>query len=159
MKKIDYVGAGEMKVSIGPSVLKAVGVGSCLIICLFDTKKRVGIMSHAMLPSSSLLSFVSNPFKFVDKSIEIAVEKMQMLGCKKKDIVAKIIGGANLFNGLELLEDIGKKNIEIARKKLGELGIKIVAEDVGGNFGRSVYFHTDTGEVVVITTTQLVKKL
>ncbi len=158
-KKVDYVGIGELKVAINPTVFKAVGVGSCVIICLFDIKKRIGVMAHAMLPDSSFASFISNPFKFVDKAIEAGIEKMQALGCKKEDIIAKIIGGANLFKGVEILKDIGKKNVEMARKKLNELGVRIVAEDVGGTFGRSVYFHTDTGEVIVITTTQSVKKL
>jgi chemotaxis protein CheD len=37
------------------------------------------------------------------------------------------------------------------RKILTNLGIKIVAEDVGGDYGRTIDFYLETGEVKIKT--------
>ncbi|HQP58848.1 MAG TPA: hypothetical protein PLI28_07745 [Petrotogaceae bacterium] len=45
--------------------------------------------------------------------------------------------------------DIGKRNIEAVRLKLKQKGIRIIAEDVGGNRARSIEFNISTGELMV----------
>ena len=35
------------------------------------------------------------------------------------------------------------------KKSLNDLGIRVMAEDVGGSVGRTMILHTDTGEVEV----------
>jgi EAL domain-containing protein (putative c-di-GMP-specific phosphodiesterase class I) len=41
--------------------------------------------------------------------------------------------------------DLGSKNIEVARRRLDEEKIPVLAEDLGGNHGRRLVFRTDTG--------------
>ena len=47
-------------------------------------------------------------------------------------------------------KDIGRENIEIARKILSKRKISIISKDVGGEKGRKVVFNTDTNEIAVL---------
>lgn len=46
---------------------------------------------------------------------------------------------------------IGKRNVEAVRSKLKELNIRVLAEDVEGNYGRTIEFFCETGELTVKT--------
>ena len=82
-------------------------------------------------------------------------EKMlrEKLGAKKSRMVAKIAGGAKMFaisstsrlSGL----NVGDNNIESARLNFKELGIDIIAEDVGLNYGRTIEFYAEDGRLVI----------
>ena len=48
------------------------------------------------------------------------------------------------------LGSIGEKNIIAVKSKLKELGIKVVSEDVGLSYGRTIIFDPDTEELTVI---------
>ena len=65
--------------------------------------------------------------------------------------VAKIAGGAKMFevSGLSDVGNIGARNAEAAKKILKEKGIRLVAEDTGLNYGRTVELHCDTGEFLI----------
>ena len=45
--------------------------------------------------------------------------------------------------------NIGARNAEAAKAKLKQLGIRLVAEDTGLNYGRTVELHCDTGEFYI----------
>jgi chemotaxis protein CheD len=45
--------------------------------------------------------------------------------------------------------NVGERNVEAVKKKLKELGIPILAEDTGLNFGRTVIFYPETGDYVI----------
>lgn len=66
----------------------------------------------------------------------------------KGRLVAKIVGGAAMFDGFHTTA-IGRRNVERTKDLLRIEGIPLVGEDVLGAWGRSVFFHVDTGEVVV----------
>ncbi len=72
---------------------------------------------------------------------------MAGLGSQRFNIEAKLAGGANMFGFSSL--NIGRDNIESARKKLKEEGIKLIGESTGGSVGRSVEFSVSTGIVTV----------
>ena len=90
--------------------------------------------------------------KFADSGIVLLLEEMEKRGVKRSALKAKIAGGAKMFNFSSTTEmgSIGDKNIEAVRAKLKELGIRIVSEDVGLNYGRTIIFDPDTTELTVI---------
>jgi chemotaxis protein CheD len=53
--------------------------------------------------------------------------------------------GALLSKGINM----GERNVIAVRQSLREAGVAIVADDVGGDYGRSVYFDVSTGAVRV----------
>ncbi|MBN2013607.1 MAG: chemotaxis protein CheD [Candidatus Altiarchaeota archaeon] len=149
MTKKITVGMAEFKIIHNPCILEVLGLGSCVAICLRDEKTKIAALAHIILPDSKEAAQGINPLRFVDKTVDAMVKSMLILGCKTHDIKAKLCGGAEIFPNVPRISDIGKKNVEAVRKKLREKCIEIVAEDVGGTEGRSIWFDTETGEVVV----------
>lgn len=149
MTKKITVGMAEFKIIHNPCLLEVLGLGSCVAICLRDEKTKIAAVAHVILPDSRDAAPGINPLRFVDKTVDAMVKSMLILGCKTHNIKAKICGGAEIFSNIPRLSEIGKKNVEAAKKRLREKGIGIVAEDVGGTQGRSIWFDTETGEVVI----------
>ncbi|MDK2795652.1 MAG: chemotaxis protein CheD [Archaeoglobaceae archaeon] len=139
------VGIGESKVSKS-GVLKTVGLGSCLGIAIYEMKLRAGALAHAMLPKSNGVKSA----KYVDSAIEISIEALENLGGDKRNMVAKIAGGAQIFKHMTLENlMIGERNLEVAKEILKEQGIRIISEDTGGSSGRTLYFFVNDGRLLV----------
>ena len=45
--------------------------------------------------------------------------------------------------------NMGERNVLSSRQALSDAGIPLAAQDVGGDYGRSVYFHLDDGRMLV----------
>jgi chemotaxis protein CheD len=46
---------------------------------------------------------------------------------------------------------IGERNIEAVKRELKRHRVKIVAQDVGGNYGRTIEFYSENGMLSVKT--------
>lgn len=137
------VGIGEVKVAQGKLKLVAAGVGSCIVIMLYDRMKRIGGLAHCLLPFGGDMSL-----KYPRNAIAEMLRQMLLRGASKDNAVAKIAGGATMFEGFKR-HGIGERNVAKAREELKRLDIPIVAEDVLGNWGRSISFDLDNGEIKV----------
>jgi len=139
----------EMKVAKGDAVLVSYGLGSCAGVAIFDPEHEVGGMAHILLPGKPREG--DSPLKFSETAVRILVDEIVAMGGAKENMLAKVVGGANMFSwlGSENKKPIGDRNIEAVIQQLDELGIKIVAKDVGGTKGRTVEFHPCTGEIKV----------
>lgn len=144
------VGIADMKVAKSDDTLVTYALGSCVGICLFDPVLKIGGLGHIMLPSITETKTPSNEQRYADSCIPVMLREMEKLGCRKVRLTAKIAGGAKMFNidGVRAF-DIGQRNIASVKKVLQDLGIRIVAEDTGLNYGRTVYFYTDSGQMLV----------
>lgn len=142
----------EYKAAKSPSMLVTLGLGSCVGVALYDKIKEVGGLAHIMLPDSSLSGQKRyNPGKFADTAIEALIEDMIKLGVNPKNLKSKIAGGAQMFKvkSKNSIMQIGKRNIIAVREKLKLLDIEIVAEDVAGDYGRTVELHCRTGDFTI----------
>lgn len=146
---------GKIAIAKGHEVLTSSGIGSCLVITLYDPKRKIGALAHSMLsncyPSSVASDQNTNDesrdTKYIDIAINEMIRQMETQGANRADFEAKLIGGANMFSAFE--SDIGKENILSAKEKLKKEGIKLIGEAVGGSQGRSVEFSIDSGIVAV----------
>jgi chemotaxis protein CheD len=118
-------------------------LGTCVAVCLFDSKNQVGGINHYMLPFWNG-NGLPHP-KYGNIAIARLYEKVLKSGAEKKNLVAKVFGGWTKLQ--ESQYQIGERNIQMAKETLKELGIKIVSESIGGSEGRLLKFHTDTGTV------------
>lgn len=137
------VGIGEVRVDQGDVMLSAYGVGSCVVIVLYDAVVKIGGLAHIMLPYGNDTSS-----RYPKGALMKMLQYMSTRGVCQRDITAKIIGGASMFDTFKR-HGIGKQNVERTREELHTLGIPIVAEDVFGQSGRSVFFNLSNGEVLV----------
>ena len=128
-----------------PYVIKTI-LGSCVAICLWDKKLKIGGMNHFMLPNWNGNDLASP--KYGNIAIDKLVERMLYLGSDIKNIQAKIFGGGELLESATGNSNmIGERNIRVARLMLEEKKIPIVASSTGGRRGRKIIFFFFFGEV------------
>ena len=132
-------------------VLITYGLGSCVAIILYDPLKRVGGMAHIMLPSRSLARRDDVPGKTPQSAVPRLLEQLTALGANSRRITGRLVGGASLFAALTPPGSIqmGERNVVASREVLNQNGIPLVGEMVGGESGRSVWFHINDGAVIV----------
>lgn len=122
-------------------------LGSCVSTCLWDPVLRMGGINHYQLALWNGVGLASP--KYGNIAIEKLIGKMLKLGCKKKNLVAKVFGGASVLDNNNSPFKVGEENTLIAQKVLSEIGIKIVAADVGGVHGRKLRYDTQSGVVII----------
>lgn len=147
------VGMADLNVTKCPNNLTTLGLGSCVGIVLYDKINKIAGLAHIMLPSSREIKNNENKAKFADTGIEELLSSMIRIGANKNNLIAKIAGGSQMFNfnsNNDILK-IGERNVLATKTKLKELNIKIVSEDTGGNFGRTIILNSTDGSLQVKT--------
>ncbi|MFV9509835.1 chemotaxis protein CheD [Tepidibacillus sp. LV47] len=148
------VGMADLRTATSPDRIRTTGLGSCVGIALYDPVHRIGGLAHIMLPSSDMVRVGNvNKAKYADTAIPLLVDEMLKLGARKSSIIAKIAGGAQMFQFQSQIDmmRIGPRNVEATKETLKKLGISIVAEDTGGNFGRTIELDTFSGILLIKT--------
>ncbi len=142
------VGMADLNICRAPDVLITVGLGSCIGLTLYDPVNKIGGMVHYMLPDSHITANNGNIAKFADTGIPELLKRITLAGANRSRLIAKIAGGAKMFgvNQISNIGSIGERNAAAAKQILNELNIKLVAEDTGLNYGRTVELHCDTGD-------------
>lgn len=149
------VSIGEIVVSrVASDVLVAYGLGSCVSVSVFDPKRRVGGMLHALLPTSSGKGDAAlHPEKFVNLGVPLLLEQVEKLGAMRSRLIIRVSGGAHMLSapGIKNTLNIGDRNVEATHTVLSNLNLKIAAEETGGNAGRTAKLYMATGEVTIRT--------
>ncbi|MGE4282174.1 MAG: chemotaxis protein CheD [Clostridia bacterium] len=153
MDNLIKVGMADLNAVKCPGVLTTLGLGSCVGITLYDPITKVGGLAHVMLPNSTQVKNNSNRAKFADTGIYDLVDMMISLGARKYNIVAKLAGGAQMFSFSHASDimKIGLRNAVASKEILDSLSIPILAEDTGGNYGRTIELYTETGVLMIKT--------
>lgn len=145
------VGMADLKVCRCPDALTTLGLGSCVGVALYDPVTKISGLLHCMLPDSTQIRNNSNVAKFADTGIDELVKKMIEMGANRTRLVAKMAGGAQMFalsSSNESLK-VGDRNAQATRDKLKQLNIRLLAEDCGLNYGRTVEFYSETGDYII----------
>jgi chemotaxis protein CheD len=131
------------------SVLTTTGLGSCVAIVLHDATVQVGGLAHVLLPRPAGAA-TAPPAKYVSTAVPALVQRMRELGARDA-MTARLVGGARMFSAL-LPTDVpavGDRNVIAAREVLFQMGVRLVGEDTGGEFGRSVSLDVASGLLTV----------
>jgi chemotaxis protein CheD len=132
---MENVRMGEFAVSSTTGdELVAIGLGSCIGLALVDREAGVAGLAHVVLPESQ--GKPGPAAKFADLAIPDLITRLIDAGAERRRLQAVMIGGARMFTvGASL--DIGARNSEAVREALVKERIKIHAEEIGGNRGRT----------------------
>ncbi len=151
MGNVIKVGMADLNIAKSPDSLTTLGLGSCIGLTLYDPVAKIGGLVHYMLPDSTKLKNNSNIAKFGDTGIRELYKKMIEKGASPTRMVAKIAGGAKMFevSGLSSVGNVGERNAEEAKLILKELKVRLVAEDTGLNYGRTVVLNCENGEYLI----------
>lgn len=156
------VGIADMNIVEAPDLIRTSGLGSCVGVVIFDSARDIAGMAHIMLPDSSLAKSGNlNIAKYADTAIQALVEQLLAKGAKKYNLKSKIAGGAQMFQFAAKNDfmRIGPRNVEAVKNELKKLGIVLVAEDVGGNSGRTIEFNPQTRLLHIRTVNQGTKEI
>lgn len=151
MSDLITIGISDMKTSKAPTSFVTFALGSCIGICLYDPALKNGGLGHIMLPNYPVSNPKENKMRYADTCIPLMIQQLERLGSNRRRLVAKIAGGAKMF---EVADDasfgnIGRRNTEAVKATLAKCGIPIIAEDTGLNYGRTLYFYTENGSVLI----------
>jgi len=140
------IGIGEYRVGSFP--MMTIGLGSCIGLTIYDDTLKVGAMVHIMLPESA--GRKDRPGKYADSAVPLLLKELSGLGSRNRSLVAKMAGGASMFEYFGTNLNIGERNADKVRALLKEYNIPLVKEDVGGKMGRSVTFLPASGGKVSV---------
>ena len=115
------VGMADLKVGKSPDVLTTLGLGSCVGVAIYDPVTKISGLLHCMLPDSTQFRNNSNKAKYADSGIDTNNDTLR----------------------------VGERNVAAVKMKLSELNIRLLSEDCGLNYGRTVEFYSETGEYVI----------
>ncbi|MDR0270058.1 chemotaxis protein CheD [Paenibacillus sp.] len=147
-QSIVKVGMADLNVIQYFGVIRTVGLGSCVGLTMYDPQQKIAGMAHVMLPSSDIAREGQlNIAKYADTALPALLDKLLQLGASPSRIVAKMAGGSQMFAfaGTGDTLRIGPRNVESCKLKLAELQIPLIAEDIGGNYGRTIELDVSTG--------------
>lgn len=145
-----FLHAGQVYVSAGPESIVLI-LGSCVAVCIWDPINAIGGATHYLLPTWDGRG-TSSP-RYGNVAISSLLQKLADAGADREQLRAKVFGGGCLFGIMRdrgaNKDHLGNRNVEIAREILAKGRIPVVASDVGGDRGKRIIFHTDTGEALV----------
>jgi len=141
---------GKGAVTRAPHIISSSGLGSCVVVTLYDAKQKLGGLAHIMLPDSSSLNGDHPPYKCADTAITTLIKELRTMRATPQYMVAKLVGGAKMFlSSDDFGPGIGDQNIISIKRILKRSRIPVIAENTGGNYGRNVEFYLDSGRVMV----------
>jgi chemotaxis protein CheD len=145
------VRVADLQVGGTGDLLVTVGLGSCIAIALYDAEARVGGLAHVLLPSPALSKLDGNPAKSPHTAVPRLLELMSALGASPRRVTGRLAGGASMFASLAPPGTIqmGERNVVASRQVLNAHGIPLVAEAVGGDFGRTVRLDVSEGSLEI----------
>jgi chemotaxis protein CheD len=146
---------GKYYVSADDIVLSTL-LGSCVSACMYDPVSRIVGMNHFLLSnrrySRDLPYYATEAGRYGIHAMELVINDMLRLGAKKEHLRAKAFGGASLFQQLPDVGNffcVGSVNERFIRAFLQQEEIPLVSQDMGGECGRVIRFHSDDYSVYV----------
>lgn len=140
---------GEYYVTARDMLLVTV-LGSCVAACLRDPVSGVGGMNHFMLPEGGgdQHDVLSSSARYGSYAMEVLVNQLVKLGASRRRMEAKVFGGASVLRGFSSIP-VGAQNSEFVLDYLRTERIRVLAQDLLGEYPRKVYFFPASGRVMV----------
>lgn len=139
---------GHIHFANEPAVVATV-LGSCVSVTMHCARLGIGAICHALFPAGIPAEEIE-PFRYVDRSIEAMAAWLYRVGARRGEIEVKLFGGAGALwsvEGAPASLNVGRSNVDSALRTLASHGLRVAARDVGGTFGRKIYFLPHTGDV------------
>ena len=124
-------------------------LGSCVAACIRCCKTGIGGLNHFLLPSTKgRIIKDDESMRYGNFAMEKLIGSIIRSGGIRSSLEAKVFGGANLYD-TNAATPVGRSNIQFVLDFIHSEGIQLAAEDIGGTYGRKIYFHPKTGKVKV----------
>jgi len=165
----ERVGIGEYLVRTwqeAPGGLAIYGLGSCVAVFIHRSGARGGGaggnggLAHILLPEPPRDAPPSGGGAFAALAIPAMVEALRGLGCRRRELRAKVTGGAHMFSfGASERETLGERNIRAALQALSKESIVVAGMDIGGSYGRTLVADLTSGAVRITSLKREMKEI
>ena len=143
-KRVIDIQTGQVRGDRGNAVLRAIALGSCLAIVLYDAARKHGAMAHVMLPGKApAKAGPGERTKYAADAIDALIEIMANMGSEKGAFCVAVIGGANVLKREN--DTIAWDNVKSNLRILQEKELNIVARHIGGDKRRNAYIDLEKG--------------
>jgi chemotaxis protein CheD len=132
-------------------------LGSCVSITLWQPQRRVGAMSHFLLPRRQRAAAPGRKdaldARYADEALALMVQGLARHGIDARQCVARLFGGGDMFPNrpeppvFQRSGDVGRRNGEAARALLQLLQVPVASENLFGIGHRRIEFDIASGEV------------
>lgn len=148
MEKI--IGIGEYAISNNKDdVLKIFALASCVGLTVYCPERRAAGMVHIALPAPNNPSdndSIVRPYYYANTAVPLLIDKIcSKFGCGMNTLQIRIFGGADSLR--KDVFQIGKKNLEITKKILSDMGLKYDSSQTGGNCSRTLEMEVCSGNI------------
>ncbi|WP_320034026.1 chemotaxis protein CheD [Halarcobacter sp.] len=124
-------------------------LGSYVAIMFYDSVTKIKAMNHFLLPTTNS---TNDDMKYGLYSVEAMLNEMYKLGCDKRNMSAKISGGADIMQlNISKINSIGHRNVEFAKDFCKSEGFKLVSEHTRGEHGRLILLADDFQTFIKVT--------
>lgn len=135
-----YFGSGQIRL--------VTLLGSCVSTVLWHEGRRLGGMSHFMLPTRANRAEEGFEGRYADESFALFRRKIEEENTTPGEYRVMLFGGANMFSTESPNRmNVGERNIRAARSLLPKHGFTVARADVGGVGYRRLLFDLFTGEI------------
>lgn len=132
----------------GRDILIVTVLGSCVSVCLFDSRAGVGGMNHFMLPDRDEHSVASESARYGSYAMEMLINNLLKAGASRSRLEAKVFGAGRVLAGMTHT-DVGARNATFVMHYLEDERIPVRAQDLLGVYPRKIYFFPSEGRVLV----------
>lgn len=124
-------------------------LGSCVALTMWHPVRRVGAMSHVMVPNRDVDKIDELDGRYGDEAMLMFFRDAARHGTDPKDYQLKLFGGGNMFPNLPKSDalQVGLRNVARVRRVLEFHGMKVHSEHTGGSGHRTVMFDIWSGDV------------
>lgn len=137
---------GDVVTSSRSAVYTCLGLGSCIGLFIQDRITGLSGGAHIFLPDAENMFPGCTKFYSVTSAIQEICRQFRLQGSTLEGLRAKITGGANV---LSINLGTGARNIESVLRELAIHRIYVATTDVGGVYGRTVRFESESGLMTV----------
>lgn len=152
-----YLQPGEIHLARNPAILKTV-LGSCVGVTFWCPRLGLGALCHGVLPHCPPGLPPAEGYRYVDFAISDLARQLESYGALRREVQIKVFGGADVLpvsSELSWKATVGHQNWHTALEVLRDENFTVLASDLGGPVGRTIQFHTGTGEVLLRRLSQL----
>jgi chemotaxis protein CheD len=124
-------------------------LGSCVSIILWHPAKRIGAMSHFLLPTRGNLPPGELDGRYAEEAMQLMIRDLAAERVGPHRCHGKLFGGGNMFprQSRASTVNVGQKNGEAARSLLLAHRVPLISESLFGLGHRQIIFDVASGDV------------
>lgn len=130
------------------ATLTTYALGSCVAVVLHDRQGRRAGLLHYMLPTAAPGQKAKRDAMFCDTGLPVLLRQLQALGASPASLTCRLVGGGTVNDPAGVFK-VGPRNVDMAHALVRKLGLRLVGEDVGGPWSRTVRLQVGSGVLVV----------